>query len=178
LDGECRRVVVCANADPSLVGADVVNAIGIGPPEFLVNETMNFDFDFDFDWFTTGQPRLTCVFVFAYEFLLLCVYRNDGLIGLQGCPHRGVDMLELGITVGTLVAFKDLDIGLVDACFTGPSLACIASSSLSPTMIVVREMPVAAETADIPPRPRTLASTATKSRRCRSSSASRITAQR
>ena len=108
LHSKRRCVVVCTNAHPGLVSADVINPIRIGSAEFLVDEVVNFDFY----RLPAGQPLLACVLVRADEFLLLGVDRNHGLIGLQGRSNRGVDMFELGVTVRALVSFKHLDVAL------------------------------------------------------------------
>src|SRR5659263_627761 len=70
LHGECRGVMICANAHPSLVSPDVINPVRISPSELLVNEVMNLDFYSR----STASPLLPGVLVCSDQFLLLRVY--------------------------------------------------------------------------------------------------------
>ena len=45
LHGEGRGVMVGTNADPGLIGSDVIDTLRIGAPELLVDEIVNLDFD-------------------------------------------------------------------------------------------------------------------------------------
>jgi hypothetical protein len=54
--------MVCANADLSLIGTDVIDPIGVGSPEFGVDKIVNLDLY----RIATGLPRRSGVLVDAY----------------------------------------------------------------------------------------------------------------
>lgn len=108
LHGEGRGVMVCASTHPSLVSADIVDPVGVGPSEFFVDEVVNFDLH----GLAAGEPLLSGVLVRTHQLLLLCVHRNHGLIGRQGFGHRGVDVLELSVAIRALITLDDLGVGL------------------------------------------------------------------
>src|ERR1700736_5313014 len=107
VDGKARRVVIDANADPTGVLADVVNAIGhspaliaekeVGPPPFLGLA----------DW----PPFAAGVLEVADQFLLLGIDRDRRLAGSERCFHLLVDVAELAITI-RMAPFAGLAVGL------------------------------------------------------------------
>ena len=58
------------------------------------------------------KPLLAGIIVVSHQFLLLGVHRNDRPPRRQGPLHLGVDMTELGIAVGMILAFLHLPIAL------------------------------------------------------------------
>src|SRR5665213_1878674 len=100
--------MVGADADPPLVGADVVHAVRVGAPQLGVNEVV----DLDALRLTFGPPLASTVLVLAYQLFLLRVHRYHRLPGSKRSRDIGVDVLELRIAVRTLIALDDLGIGL------------------------------------------------------------------
>ena len=90
------RVVRDADADPSSIGRDVVDAIGRDLAELLVLEVVHFHAP----RITLRPPIAAGVAVVADQFLLLGVDGDDGLTSGLGRHNFGVDILELGVPVG------------------------------------------------------------------------------
>src|SRR5207342_2610736 len=108
LDGECRRVGVDADIDPTLVGGDVVDPIGRDLAQSLDFEVV----DADRLWLALAAQLSTAVFEVAHQFLFLRVDRDRRLAGGECGLHPGIDVLELRIAVGMLRAFAGLAVGL------------------------------------------------------------------
>src|SRR4249919_3734534 len=92
LDGECRRIGVDSDTDPTLVGGEVVD------PDRLR--------------LALAAQLSTAVLEVAHQFLFLRVDRDRRLAGGECGLHPGIDVLELRIAVGMLRAFAGLAVGL------------------------------------------------------------------
>ena len=102
--GERGGIVRNANADPALVGGDIVNAIGRNLAKVFVLEIVDVH---------TLRPALGPVIAAAIpesanQLLLLGIDRYDRLTGSLRREHLAVDMLELGIAIGMVRAFIGL----------------------------------------------------------------------
>src|SRR4051812_21126768 len=75
LHGKCRRVVVDADADPTGIGGEIVDAIGHRPTEFLDQEVMHADLL----GIATRPPLPAGVLEVSDQFLLLGVHRDHRL---------------------------------------------------------------------------------------------------
>ena len=73
--------MVGAYADPSLVSAQVVDLLRIGPSKVFVDEVMNLHFH----RLPAGQLLPSGILVGAHQLLFLGINRDDGLIRLRGC---------------------------------------------------------------------------------------------
>src|SRR3954467_1665965 len=71
-DGEFGRVVIDPNADPTLIGCDIVDAVGCDLAELRINEII----DANFLGFARGLPFLAAVLESADQFLLPGIDRN------------------------------------------------------------------------------------------------------
>src|SRR5271165_509391 len=108
LDGECRRIGVDSDTDPTLVGGDVVDPIGRDLPQSLDFEVV----DPDRLRLALAAQLSTAVLEVAHQFLFLRVDRDRRLAGGECGLHPGIDILELRIAVGMLRAFAGLAVGL------------------------------------------------------------------
>src|SRR5208337_1684620 len=93
-------VVINADAHIAGIGANVVDAIGNGFAQFLVDEVMHIHFIR-----TSFRPIVAArVLVVADQLFLLGIDRDDRLAG--GLEGHGllVDVLELSVTVGMMMA--------------------------------------------------------------------------
>ena len=79
VDGEAGGIVIGADADPALVVANVVDAIGHGAPQFGVDKIMHIDRF----WRALGAPFATVVFEIPHQLLLFGVDGNDRLTRRQ-----------------------------------------------------------------------------------------------
>ena len=108
VDRELGGIVIDADTDAARIRRDVVDTIGNGFAEFLVDEVMHIDL-------VRAAFRSVVaarVLVRADQFLLLGIDRDHRLTGgLQG-NHLLIDMLELGVTVGMMAALLGLTIDL------------------------------------------------------------------
>jgi hypothetical protein len=101
LRGELRRVVVDAHAEPTLVAAEVVHAVGDRLAQLGVHEVVGVHRE----RLTLGLPLAPAVLELAHQLLLLRVHRDDRLRALLHALDRRVDVLELRVAirvVGTL----------------------------------------------------------------------------
>ncbi len=105
---EGSRIVVDADAYPTGVVGDVVDAVGHGPAEFGDDEVMHPHFVGRTLWppFASGIPEV------ADEFLLLRVDRNRWLARRQALPSPLVDVVELRVAIGMARSLARLTIGL------------------------------------------------------------------
>jgi len=100
--------VIEADADPSLVGGDIVNpvrnrlAVGCDPEVVHAH----------FFGLALGSQLPAGVPEVANQLLFLGIDRDRRLAGPPEAAHAGVDMLELGIAVGMLTALAGLGVGL------------------------------------------------------------------
>src|ERR1022692_3755311 len=105
LDGERRRVMIGANADPTCILPQIVNSIG---NVFLLREIMHLD-KFGL---TLGPPFAPPVLVVPYLFLLFRVYGNRWLTTLQEFRRLRIDVFKLRIAVRMRGAFLRLAVRL------------------------------------------------------------------
>ena len=86
------RIVIDADADPTLVFSQVVHPVGNGLAQVLVNEVV----EQDFYGLTPGLPLTAAHAEFADQLLLFGVYRNDRLTPLlKGLNRSGGRVKEL-----------------------------------------------------------------------------------
>jgi hypothetical protein len=96
--------MVHAHADPPEVGADVVDAVGDGLAEFLIDEVIHADLR----RMPRGVPLTASILEIAEKVLLLGIDRNDGLAAALQVLHPGVEMLELRVAVWVLAPLAGL----------------------------------------------------------------------
>src|SRR5208283_5277176 len=108
VDREFGGVVIYADADATGVRADVIDAVGNGLAEFLVDEVMHIDVD----WSALRPIIAAGVLVFADQFFLLGVDRDHRLTGSLMRFNLRVDVLELRVAIGMASAFLALAIDL------------------------------------------------------------------
>ena len=107
-DGEGGGVVIDADADPALVGGDVVDAVGNGPAVGRDHEVVHAHFL----GLALGAQLPAGVPEIANQLLFLGVDRDRRLAGPPEAADAGVDVLELGVAVGMLAALAGLGVGL------------------------------------------------------------------
>ena len=95
-------------ADPALVVGHVIDAVRDRLAQFLILEVV----DANFLRLALGMPFATAVLEIPHQFLLFRVDRDHRLPTLLEPRRLRVDELELGITIGMLVAFARLAVGL------------------------------------------------------------------
>src|SRR5258708_618469 len=103
-DGEFCSVVIHADADPRLVTCGVVDTVRNHFAQALVDEVV----DAHRLRMTLRMPFATSILEIAHQLLLLRVDRNYWLTALHEPLRRRVDMLELRVPVGRLIAFAGL----------------------------------------------------------------------
>ena len=108
LHGKRRGVVVHADADPSGVGREVVDAIRHRSAQLLDQEVMHADLL----RLAPGTPCLAGVLEVAHKLLLLGVDREHRLARGQSRLDAVVDVDELRVPVWVAVAFAGLAVGL------------------------------------------------------------------
>ena len=107
-DGKRSSVVVGAHAHPALIVGEVVNAVGVGSPEFWNDKVVHAHrLRMAFQ-----MPLAAAVFEVSDEFLFLRVNGDDGLAFGLGQEDALVDVFELGVAIGMGKAFAGFDIGL------------------------------------------------------------------
>ncbi len=108
MTAELGGVVVDPDRHPSLVGSDVVDAVGNGLPELFVFEVVH-SHEFGL---ALGSPLFAGVFEVADELLLLGVDADHRLAAFDRPLGDRVDVAELPVAVGVLVAFPRFDVRL------------------------------------------------------------------
>src|SRR5271166_2279004 len=108
LNRERRCVMIHADADPTGVVGQIVDAIGDRPAQFLDQEVVHPNVL----RLTCGTPFPTGVLEVSDEFLLLRIDRDHRFARGQRRSHGVVDVNELRIAIGMAVAFPGLAIGL------------------------------------------------------------------
>src|SRR3954469_20382088 len=94
-DGEFGGVVIDPNADPTLIGGDIVDAVGRDLAEVRINEII----DANFLRLSFWLPFLATVLEIADQFLLLGVDGNHRITSRLVLRRRASDMGELGVPV-------------------------------------------------------------------------------
>ena len=100
--------MIHADADPTGVVGQIVDAIGDRPAQFLDQEVVHPNVL----RLTCGTPFPTGVLEVSDEFLLLRIDRDHRFARGQRRSHGVVDVNELRIAIGMAVAFPGLAIGL------------------------------------------------------------------
>ena len=93
---ELGRVAGDAEADPSRISGNVIDAVGRDLAKLLVLEVVHFHAF----GITLRQPVAAGVAVIADQFLFLRIDGNDALASRLSHKHFGVDVFELGIAIG------------------------------------------------------------------------------
>src|SRR6185312_14880874 len=106
--GELRGIVVDADADPSLVVENVVDAVGNHLAQRLVLEVMHADLIRA----ALGAPLTPAVAEIPNQFLLFGVHRDRRLPMAQAIAHLAVDVAELGIAVRMRAPLAGFAVGL------------------------------------------------------------------
>src|SRR6188472_1252229 len=107
-DGKSRCVMGDAEIDPSGIGRDVIDTVGHDLAEFGNDEIVHPD-----RLRITLEPQLpAAILEVADKLLLLGIDRDRRLAGSLEGGYLGVDVLELGVTVGMAGPFARLGIGL------------------------------------------------------------------
>ena len=97
---EARRVVVDADAHPTLVLRDVIDAVGNGLAQLLVHEIV----DQHFFGLSLRLPFPPAILEFPDHFLLFGVHRDHRLAAFLKRQDGCVDVLELGVAVGVIAS--------------------------------------------------------------------------
>lgn len=100
--------MIDADADPALVGPDIVDAIRDRLAQGLVHEVVNAH---EFGR-SLGLPFASAVLEIAKEFLLFRIDRNRRVVAILKALHLVVDVLELGVAVRVLRPFTRLTVAL------------------------------------------------------------------
>ena len=107
-DGKRGGVMICPKVDETLVPGYVIDAIRMGTADAGTGKIMALDF--------LGAilkvPFATLVFVLSHQFLLLGVHLDDRVTGCHEPLDGLIDVAELRITVGMVLAFQCLFVGL------------------------------------------------------------------
>src|SRR5579862_9036182 len=100
--------MVNADADPTLVGSQVIDPVGSDLAQFLVFEVLAADLFGLSVWL----PLLARILEIPHQFLLFRVYRDDRLpTSLEGTYLAGY-VFKLSIPVGMTTPFSGFAIGL------------------------------------------------------------------
>src|SRR5258708_6114802 len=105
---EIGGVMIDADADPALIVGHVVDTVGNGLAQLLVLEIM----DANLLGSTLGPPCLARILEISQQFLLFRVDRHHRLAAFLYAPDLLADVFELGVTVGVVLAFAGLAVGL------------------------------------------------------------------
>ena len=108
VDRELGGVVVGAHRHPPGVGADVVDPVRIGLAEGLVGEVVDLDLLGVAGW----TPLPATVLVGPHQLFLLGVDADHRIPGIQVVLRLVVEVAELGVAVGVLIALDGLGVGL------------------------------------------------------------------
>src|SRR5262245_28374361 len=108
LGSETRRVMVDANAHPTLVVRNVVDTIGDGFTQILVLKVMNANLF----RVSLETPFSTAVLELAHQFLLFRVHRDYRLTLPLQPKHFLIDIFELRIAVSVRPSFPGLPVCL------------------------------------------------------------------
>ena len=108
LHGKSRGVVIGSHADPALVGSDVVHTVWAGAAEFVVHEVVHSHLL----WLSLRMPFTPAVLVLPDKLLFLRVHGDHRLSIRKGSLDGGVDVFELRVAVGALVALDHLGVAL------------------------------------------------------------------
>src|SRR3954464_2032321 len=103
-DGEFGGVVIDPNADPPLIGGDIVDAVGRDLAEVRINEII----DANFLRLSFWLPFLATVLEIADQFLLLGVDGNHRITNRLVLRRPASDLGELGVPVRMVAAFPGL----------------------------------------------------------------------
>ena len=127
-DCELGRVVTDSYIHQGFVVLNVIDPVWDGLPKFFFGKVMGLHFDRTFRW--PQQPAR--ILQISQHFLLLRVHR-DRWLGLLGIAiHAAGDELELGITVGMLLAFDGLAIRLKAVAHLAEQLTDFCTADLKP----------------------------------------------
>jgi hypothetical protein len=96
--------MVHADADPTEVGADVVDAIGDGLAQLLIDEVIHANLR----RMPRGMPLTTGMLAVSEEFLLLGIDRDDRLAPALKILYPGVEMLEWRVAIRVMAALAGL----------------------------------------------------------------------
>src|ERR1017187_10385353 len=108
LDGELGGVMVHPNVHPTSVAADIVDPIGSGAPELLVQEVMHPHLL----RIAFGSQFPPTILEIAYQLLLFRVHRNHGVLAGQIALHPSIHMFKLSVAIRMVRAFRGLPVGL------------------------------------------------------------------
>ena len=108
IDREACRIVIDADAHPTRVFSDVVDAVGRSPTKLRDDEIVHAHFF----WLVLGTIFSTRVLEIADEFLFLGVDRNRWLSRGDGRLHLFVDVAKLRVAVGMVPSLQSLAIAL------------------------------------------------------------------
>ncbi len=104
VDGKLRRVMIDADAHPTLIVEDIVNAVRNGLAEKRVFEVMHADLF----GLPVRTPIPTAILEIPDQFLLFRIHRDRRLAAFQESRHLGIEVLELRVAVGMRGAFRVL----------------------------------------------------------------------
>jgi len=93
-----------AYADPTEVSPDVVDAVGDGLAELLIDEVIHADLR----RMPRGVPLTASILAVAEEFLLLGIDRHDGLATALTVLPPGVERLALRVAVRVMAPLAGL----------------------------------------------------------------------
>src|SRR2546425_122697 len=108
IDRKAGGITIRANADPSDIVADVIDAVWNSATQLGIDKIMNID---QF-WRGFWPPLPAIVLEIAHQFLLFRVNRNDRFIRNQERLGLRIDVLKLGVTIDVLVSFARFAVGL------------------------------------------------------------------
>src|SRR5580704_300537 len=108
IDRKAGGIMIGADADPSDIVGDVVNAVRNSAAQLGIDKIMNLDQLGRAFW----APLAAIVLEIAHQFLLFRINRNDRLIGSQERLGLPIDVLKLGVAVEMLASCARLAVGL------------------------------------------------------------------
>ena len=108
VDGEAGGVVIGADADPSDIVGNVVDAVRYGAGELGVDEVV----DVDLFGLALGVRFPAVVLEIAHQFLLFGIGRDDRLLRRQERLGLLVDVVKLRVAIDVLAAFPCLAVRL------------------------------------------------------------------
>ena len=113
LDSKGRRVVVDANAHPTLIACQVIDPIGNGLSLPSNHEVVHQNSP----GMSLASPFPACILEIPNQFLLLGVHRNNRLAGAVLSNGLPIDVFKLCIAVRVLLAFTRFAVGLQTVTF-------------------------------------------------------------
>ena len=120
--------MIGADADPSDIVGDVVDAVGHGAAQLGIDEIVNVDQL----WRSFWTPFPAVVLEIAHQFLLFRIDRYDRFVRSQERLGLRVDVLKLGVAIDVLAAFSRLAVRLQAIAHVAQKIADNRRANLVP----------------------------------------------